>query len=169
MWILKGERGSGKSWELVRDSAKMQIPILVSHERNVEYVKERAKEQNLNIPDPIVYQKGMHLGKSVLVDDLESFISSVLGGKIVGATSSTIEIVSKDNLFKVDEKDKNTSIENYKSFENHYKTHTIKELKKALSGGGLEKPVSMLYRMLNIIEKQDKQIAILNDINDSLI
>ena len=69
--IIKG-RGHGKTVDLIKLSAETSIPILSC---NPQYVKEKAKELGIDIPEPVkpVHYKEYHgySDSRVLVDDLD--------------------------------------------------------------------------------------------------
>lgn len=98
--IIK-ERGTGKTYELVKLSAEKQIPILCMSK---EGVLDRAKELNVKIPQPISiwdYEKGLHRGRdieSVLVDDSEYILQRLLEFKINALTVTKPKEVTMEEI-----------------------------------------------------------------------
>lgn len=105
MEIVNLSRGNGKTYFLVKRSAKMQYPILCCSELQAEYVKDIAIKLNLKIPEPIVIKKsnldnafrGRKLKQKYLIDDVDVFLSYLLGESIECVTTSC-KVLSKKDL-----------------------------------------------------------------------
>ena len=93
MYIINKERGNGKTYELIKDSYKMQIPILCFSKQNAKFIKDKAnRELGLEILEPICIDDleslhGLDI-KEVLIDELDYCLSSLIGYKVAGATLS---------------------------------------------------------------------------------
>lgn len=57
MDIVKLGRGNGKTWFLVNRSADTGYPIICNCQVNKKYIEQIAKDDNLNIPEPIIIDK----------------------------------------------------------------------------------------------------------------
>ena len=53
MNIIRLDRGKGKTTQLVKESARLNAPIICMDTFQREYILEVAKENNLNIPTPL--------------------------------------------------------------------------------------------------------------------
>ena len=51
--IIQGDRQSGKTTELIKESAKTGYPIICSSKQVRSRIKNRAEELKLQIPEPI--------------------------------------------------------------------------------------------------------------------
>ena len=95
------ERGMGKTTDIVKISAEKQIPILCMSKH---CIYDRAKEFNLKIPEPITikdFMDGKHRGKTIdtiLVDESEYILQTLLGIKIYALTGTKPLIVSKEQV-----------------------------------------------------------------------
>ena len=94
MKILKMDRGAGKTFYLIRLSAVLDSPILCATEQSKKYILDKAKEMWLEIPEPIVVNKGnfeiVMRGKkeNLLIDDLELVLKGLFGNNVIVATTS---------------------------------------------------------------------------------
>lgn len=94
MKILKMDRGAGKTFYLIRLSAVLDSPILCATEQSKKYILDKAKEMWLEIPEPIVVNKGnfeiVMKGRNtdLLIDDLELVLKGLFGSDVVVATTS---------------------------------------------------------------------------------
>lgn len=94
MKILKMDRGAGKTFYLIRLSAILDSPILCATEQSKKYILDKAKEMWLEIPEPIVVNKGnfeivMRERKAdLLIDDLELVLKGLFGNNVIIATTS---------------------------------------------------------------------------------
>lgn len=94
MKILKMDRGAGKTFYLIRLSAVLDSPILCATEQSKKYILDKAKEMWLEIPEPIVVNKGnfeiVMRGRNtdLLIDDLELVLKGLFGSDVVVATTS---------------------------------------------------------------------------------
>lgn len=105
MEIVNLSRGNGKTYFLVKRSAKMGYPILCCSELQAEYVKGIAIKLELKIPEPIVIKKsnldnafrGRKFKQKYLIDDVDIFLSRLLGESIECVTTSC-KVLSKKDL-----------------------------------------------------------------------
>lgn len=78
-------RGTGKTTRLVQESAKRQIPIVCPTDINAKIILQRAKELNLQIPNPIPVldlKIERHIGVGdILVDDADLCFAMFLSNK----------------------------------------------------------------------------------------
>lgn len=97
MEIVRMNRGTGKTTELIKKSNEKCIPIICADINRVKYISDYAKKLNINIPRPLpvnqlIQNKHIFRGvkfTTVLVDDIENVLGSVLGIKIDKATTSS--------------------------------------------------------------------------------
>ena len=85
MEILYRGRGTGKTTALIYASALTRIPILTSSSKHGDYIKKRAKELNLSIPEPLTAEDIRLGGKmhgmgitQVFADDAEVLLEKAL-------------------------------------------------------------------------------------------
>ena len=77
MKVIYKPRGTGKTTELVKLSATMQIPIICI---SPEHICEVAKELGMTIPQPIsVRDYKPFSNEKILVDDAEYVLSHLIG------------------------------------------------------------------------------------------
>ena len=94
MKILKMDRGAGKTFHLIRLSAILDSPILCATEQSKKYILDKAKEMWLEIPEPIVVNRGnfeiVMRGRNtdLLIDDLELVLKGLFGNDVIVATTS---------------------------------------------------------------------------------
>ena len=94
MKILKMDRGAGKTFYLIRLSAVLDSPILCATEQSKKYILDKAKEMWLEIPEPIVVNRGnfeiVMRGRNtdLLIDDLELVLKGLFGNDVIVATTS---------------------------------------------------------------------------------
>ena len=94
MKILKMGRGAGKTFHLIRLSAILDSPILCAIEQSKKYILDKAREMWLEIPEPIVVNRGnfeiVMRGRStdLLIDDLELVLKGLFGNNVIVATTS---------------------------------------------------------------------------------
>nr|DAI89342.1 MAG TPA: AAA domain protein [Caudoviricetes sp.] len=94
MKILKMDRGAGKTFYLIRLSAVLDSPILCATEQSKKYILDKAKEMWLEIPEPIVVNKGnfeivmRERNADLLIDDLELVLKGLFGNNVIVATTS---------------------------------------------------------------------------------
>lgn len=99
------DRGRGKTYFLVKRSARMGYPILCYSEYQAKHIKDIAIELKLKIPEPIVVRKsnldivfrGHKFKQKYLIDDVDVFLSSLLGESIECVTTSC-EVLSRKDL-----------------------------------------------------------------------
>ncbi|MPQ32455.1 replicase [Clostridium estertheticum] len=91
MKIIRVNRGNGKTTELVKKSNKEWQYIICKDEQRVQIIMETAKWLKLDIPFPIIIKelplRSIHI-ESVLVDDLDDVLESIIGKRIDYATTS---------------------------------------------------------------------------------
>ncbi|MFQ9297741.1 MAG: hypothetical protein ACLR4X_04870 [Clostridia bacterium] len=105
MEIVNLDRRRGKTYFLVKRSAIMEYPILCYNKDQVEHIKNVAIELKLKIPEPIVVRKsnldivfrGHKFKQKYLIDDVDVFLSSLLGESIECVTTSC-EVLSRKDL-----------------------------------------------------------------------
>ncbi len=105
MEIVNLDRGRGKTYFLVKRSAKMEYPILCHTEYQAKHIKDVARELKLKIPEPIVVRKsnlanvfrGRKFKQKYLIDDVDVFLSSLLGESIECVTTSC-EVLNRKDL-----------------------------------------------------------------------
>lgn len=79
--LIFGDRGSGKTTELIKESAKTGAYIVVSTRNRARNVFRSAKELGLNIPYPLIIDDVIHesqssdiFQKGILIDNLEEIV-----------------------------------------------------------------------------------------------
>lgn len=105
MEIVNLDRGRGKTYFLVKRSARMGYPILCHTEYQAKHIKDIARDLKLKIPEPIVVRKsnldnvfrGRKFKQKYLIDDIDVFLSSLLGESIECVTTSC-EVLNKNDL-----------------------------------------------------------------------
>nr|DAJ41482.1 MAG TPA: Cobinamide kinase / cobinamide phosphate guanyltransferase [Caudoviricetes sp.] len=94
MKILRMDRGSGKTFHLIKLSAILDSPIICATEQSKKYILDKAKEMALEIPEPIVVNRiNFDLvmrgrKENLLIDDLELVLKGLFGSDVVVATTS---------------------------------------------------------------------------------
>ena len=84
MMILTGERGTGKTSELIKFSEETGYPIIARDSINARYIKDRAKAMGAKIPDvytEMQVKDGKLRGidyRGILLDDADSVIERAL-------------------------------------------------------------------------------------------
>lgn len=93
MVFLYQERGTGKTCTLIKLSAKNNIPIGVPY--NARYIKGKAAELNLQIPEPIVINSFEDLTNvdKIYIDDLKLVIKKLFPCDVQAVTMSVGERV----------------------------------------------------------------------------
>lgn len=93
MNIIYQGRGTGKTTQIIKMSAKRQIPILCHNKMKQKYIVEKASELNLNIPEPIVFSfesyEAIKDKQHVLIDDIDLFLNNIFPKYIVKSASAT--------------------------------------------------------------------------------
>lgn len=107
--LILGDRQSGKTTELIKESARTGAYIVVSCKNEARNVFMSAKELGLNIPFPLTVADVMSespssyiFQKGILIDDLERVISHLLRYITIHAATvdcTTLEVanVSQDS------------------------------------------------------------------------
>lgn len=88
MDIILKERGHGKTMELIHLSAQTGIPIVCS---NPYFVKMKAEEICLKIPDPITHKELIQMDTKpdrIYIDELGLVLKKILGCSIAGFTET---------------------------------------------------------------------------------
>ena len=87
--IIIGNRGVGKTTELIKKSAETGVHILVPTAMHANELYDRAKQMGLSIPDSItieeyftidVFQDTSIVSQGVYIDDAELVLQNLLGG-----------------------------------------------------------------------------------------
>lgn len=105
MEIVNLDRGRGKTYFLVKRSARTGYPILCHTEYQAKHIKDIARDLKLKIPEPIVVRKsnldnvfrGRKFKQKYLIDDVDLFLSSLLGENIECVTTSC-EVLNRKEL-----------------------------------------------------------------------
>lgn len=91
MRIISEPRGGGKTTKLVKLSARNWIPIICWCPQHVDYVKVIAKELDLEIPDPILFDniRDVHRirgrwFRQIYVDDADLLLQKITWCTIEG-------------------------------------------------------------------------------------
>lgn len=96
MEIYTSGRGQGKTLKAIQLSAEKQMPIVCSSYHQMEYIKYRAKEMNLKIPEPIIFEdvrrKVIGNRRGLIVDDLDLLLRRVFDDEVRYATMATCNI-----------------------------------------------------------------------------
>ena len=85
--VIIGDRLTGRTTELVRDSARLNAPILCIKKSDIWKIKDIADQLQLEIPNPIIYVdkqslRGRELPNGVIIDNIDQFLQSVIGNNI---------------------------------------------------------------------------------------
>ena len=105
MEIVNLDRGRGKTYFLVKRSARTGYPILCHTSFQAKHIKDVAINLRITIPEPIVVRKsnldnvfrGRHHKQNYLIDDVDVFLSSLLGESIECVTTSC-EVLNRKDL-----------------------------------------------------------------------
>lgn len=99
MRILNQDRGTGKTTMLIHTSYTTGYPIIVPTRVMGDYIKSKAKQMGLNIPEPILFSDKTSLDKvtadKILIDELGIMLDEVLAeyfNKPVKAATMTIPV-----------------------------------------------------------------------------
>ena len=94
MYLINTARGVGKTHSLIMDSVKTGATIIEPTSIQAKIIEERASLMGVKIPKPIsAYdivsgnQRGRH-NIDYLVDEFPQVMTILLGGQMIGATSS---------------------------------------------------------------------------------
>lgn len=121
MNIIRLDRGEGKTTMLIKESARLNAPIICMNTFQREYILEVAKKNNLNIPTPLRVGddlRGYDLKNGILIDDVECVLEKILGVKIQTVTTSS-EIFKYNILYVVGRYDCDGDFNIYKSTDNY--------------------------------------------------
>lgn len=91
MQILNMNRGSGKTTELIKVSSITNAPIICRTRKTAKFIKEKAKEMDLEIPNPMtidMYKNEKCRYEKVLIDDIDLVLRMYLNAEILYATTS---------------------------------------------------------------------------------
>lgn len=91
MKIIDKPRGTGKTWDMVLESYKTGYPILCFNKCHSEFIRLCANNQKIEIPDPIVYEWNIKIESPVLIDDLDKFLSQVIGTRVYAGSLTSDE------------------------------------------------------------------------------
>lgn len=91
MKIIRGDRGSGKTTELIKKSHDEWKYIICRDRQRVEFIESYARELNIEIPFPIEVRElplRSNFIKSVLIDDIEDVLEYIIKKPIDYITTS---------------------------------------------------------------------------------
>ena len=96
MEIYFGGRGNGKTYKAIQLSKEKQMPIVCFSYHQIEYIKHKAKEMNLKIPEPImvedVRKKVIGNRRGLIVDDLDLLLRRIFDDEVRYATIGVCDI-----------------------------------------------------------------------------
>lgn len=99
MDILNLERGKGKTTYLIQRSHMTRTPILVGMEMQKNYIKNKARDMGISIPEPLSVNdlfgdssRGKVKPTSILVDEMPTVLQTILG-----ITIDTVTMTERDN------------------------------------------------------------------------
>lgn len=96
MEIYTSGRGQGKTLKAIQLSAEKQMPIVCFSYHQMEYIKYSAKEMNLKIPEPIIFEdvrrKVIGNRRGLIVDDLDLLLRRLFDDEVRYATMGTCNI-----------------------------------------------------------------------------
>jgi hypothetical protein len=87
MKIITGNRGSGRTTELIKISHEKQIPIVCSTNLSAKYILDMAKEMKLEIPTPLSISsfetafRGRKI-EGILIDNVEFVLSHIFNTRV---------------------------------------------------------------------------------------
>lgn len=105
--LIIGDRAVGKTTKLIKESYEKGIPIVVWCNAYAKNILNRAKEMNINIPDPVVISSAIDLRglrsrpdmqNGCLIDDVDFFLPRLLGVKVVGVTANLVSFENTELL-----------------------------------------------------------------------
>jgi hypothetical protein len=85
MKIYCGGRGSGKTIKAIQLSVEKQMPIVCFGYNHIEYIKHIAKDMNLKIPEPVMFDdvRRRVIGRrGLIVDDLDLILSRIFDDEV---------------------------------------------------------------------------------------
>ena len=100
MKIYCGGRANGKTMKAIQLSVEKQMPIVCFSHHQIGYTNYMAKEMNLKIPKPIMFDevrlkiKGNRRG--LIVDDLDILLRRILDDNVYYATMEDCNIEKLD-------------------------------------------------------------------------
>lgn len=90
MVVIRGERGTGKTTELIKLSYKYDAPILCKNKKSVLDTFAKARDMGLIIPFPVFIGEEIKADK-LIIDEVDYILEIMLNTKIIAvSTSSTI-------------------------------------------------------------------------------
>lgn len=96
MEIYCGGRANGKTMKAIQLSAEKQMPIVCFSYHQMEYIKYSAKEMNLKMPKPIMFddvrKKVIGNRRGLIVDDLDLLLRRLFDDEVRYATMRTCNI-----------------------------------------------------------------------------
>jgi len=96
MEMYTSGRGQGKTLKAIQLSAEKQMPIVCFSYHQMEYIKYRAKEMNLKMPKPIMFDdvRGKVIGnrRGLIVDDLDLLLRRIFDDEVRYATIGVCDI-----------------------------------------------------------------------------
>lgn len=103
--LIIGDRQVGKTTRLIKESYEKGIPIVVWCNEYAKNILNKAREMNINIPDPVVVTSGIDLiglasrsdmQNGCLIDDVDFFLPRLLGVNVVAATVNLVSFENTD-------------------------------------------------------------------------
>lgn len=166
MILIKGERGTGKTTELVKISSHTGQRILCANSKRARLIEDTAKELGLDIPQPLApgeNTKGMER-ESILVDDIEDVLQAYTNARIDYATvSCELEKVVNNKPSGRHEKEQEITVD--VDIDTEEATKKLDELEEQL-----EKIVRLQERIdYKYLSSQDKTIEKLIDLVDNIV
>lgn len=92
MEIIFGERGAGKTTELIKQSSKDWIYILVANRSRAEYLFKQARDMGIDIPFPATPHTDLHLVDKILIDEIEDVLHVLLDTSVIAVTTSSLTL-----------------------------------------------------------------------------
>ena len=101
--FLVKPRGTGKTTALIYTSATTKIPIVAYNHKHCEYIKQKAREYGVTIPEPVTAE-GVRIGvltgtgvTELLIDDAEDIIADALR-KYLGKDIVCVTLTNKNGV-----------------------------------------------------------------------
>ena len=105
--LIIGDRQVGKTTKLIKESYDKEIPIVVWCRDYAKNILNKAKEMNINIPDPVVVSSAIDLRglgsrpdmqNGCLIDDVDFFLPRLLGVNVAGVTANLVSFENTELL-----------------------------------------------------------------------
>ena len=118
--IVVGDRQSGKTTRLIKESSRTGAYILVANYRRADALASLARELNVNIPFPVTLEEwirspmrfeGSEIGKKgLLIDDIDGVIAELFRPVTIKAMTITTPRVKFLKIAKLEEQKKKLEI-----------------------------------------------------------